>query len=173
MKHPIRAFLLTATAALALCTSAFAKSGFEIGIGANYWYSLDDAVDKSFDDNGLGYMISTRINIADYLSIGLELERSPDNFIALEKEMYAPSAHLILGDWIYVGLGAGTYYYDGDFYDDYWYNLRAGIKLQLLPSIVLDINANYRMDSWKDMGTVKNDIDTDNVIAGAAIRLAF
>jgi hypothetical protein len=172
MKHSLPSLFLLA--ALALCApGAVRASGFEIGIGANYWYSLDDAVDKSFDDEGLGYMISSRIMFTDYLGIGLELERSPDNFIALEEEMYAPAAYAILGDWIYLGLGIGTYYYDGDFYDDTWYALRAGFKFHLGPNLVLDINANYRMDKWKDMGTVKDDIDTDNVIAGAALRLAF
>ena len=173
MKHSLPSLFLLAALALCAPGAARAAAGFEIGLGANYWYSLDDAVEKSYDNKGLGYMISSRIMFSDYLGVGLELERSPDHVIALEEELYAPAAYLIIGNWIYAGLGIGTYYYDGDFYDDTWYALRAGIKFNLFPHLVLDINANYRMDKWKDMGHVKDDIDTDNVIAGAALRLAF
>lgn len=146
----------------------------EVGVGANYWYSLDDAVDNSFDEDGLGWLVSTRFMFTDYLGLGFELERSPDNFIQFDEPMYSPSAWAILGNGLYAAIGIGTYYYDGDFYSDCWYALRAGFKIPIFTdAIVLDINANYRCDSWKDIGDVKDEIDTDNVILGAALRLVF
>lgn len=163
--------ILFLVAGLVLPVSA---AHIEVGVGANYWYALDDAIDQSFDEDGLGWLVSTRFMFTDYLGIGLELERSPDNFIQFDEPMYSPAAYLILGNGIYAAIGVGTYYYDGDFYSDCWYALRAGLKIPLfVDAIVLDINANYRCDSWKDIGDAKDEIDTDNVILGAAIRLVF
>ena len=169
-----RATFVAALAALCMAApAAFASGGVEIGVGANYWYSLKDAVHEDFDEDGLGWMISTRWMWTDYVGIGLELERSPDNFVELEKEMYAPSAHLIVGKGLYLGLGVGCYYYDGDFYEDTWYNLRAGVKVEVIPHIFLDINANYRADSFSELKGAKGDIDGETVTAGAAIRIGF
>lgn len=145
---------------------------FEAGVGANYWYSLKDAVDKSFDEDGLGWMISTRWMWTRYLGLGFELERSPDNFVLLEKEMYAPSVHLVVGNGIYAGLGVGWYYYDGDFYQDEWYNVRAGLKLRFLDPFIIDINVNYRADAFDKVEEAK-DADSESLTLGGAIRFAF
>ena len=51
-------------------------SNFQIGVGANYWMALEDAVDESFDEDGLGWMISARYMATPYFGFGLELERS-------------------------------------------------------------------------------------------------
>lgn len=156
-------------------SSASARAGsFEIGVGANYWHSLKDAITidsgEKFDEDGLGWMISTRWMWNDYMGLGIEVEQSPDSYVALEEKMYAPSAHLIIGKGIYLGFGAGTYYYDGDFYSDPWYNLRLGIKMNLLPFLALDLNANYRTDSFNKLDNVK-DVDSESLTFGAAVRL--
>ena len=84
--------------ALAVPTlQAAAESNFQIGVGANYWVALEDAVDESFDEDGLGWMISSRYMFTPYFGLGLELERSPDNYIALEEPIYCPALYLILG----------------------------------------------------------------------------
>ena len=120
--------------ALAVPTlQAAAESNFQIGVGANYWVALEDAVDESFDEDGLGWMISSRYMFTPYFGLGLELERSPDNYIALEEPIYCPALYLILGKVIYAGLGVGTYFYDGDFIEDAFYALRAGLALEMLP----------------------------------------
>jgi hypothetical protein len=160
--------------ALAVPTlQAAAESNFQIGVGANYWVALEDAVDESFDEDGLGWMISSRYMFTPYFGLGLELERSPDNYIALEEPIYCPALYLILGKEIYAGVGVGTYFYDGDFIEDAFYALRAGLALEMLPSLVVDINCNYRVDKWSGIKSVADDIDTDNVIIGAAVRIKF
>ena len=87
-KRPTRrSALLAALLALALAVpplQAEDGSNFQIGVGANYWVALDDAVDESFDEDGLGWMISTRYMATPYFGFGLELERSPDNYVALK-----------------------------------------------------------------------------------------
>lgn len=170
-----KTFILSALVALTLLPiSTYAKSGgFEIGVGANYWYSVEDAIDKEFDEDGLGWMLSTRWMFTDYIGLGFEFERSPDNFIALEDPMYAPSAHLIVGDKLYIGFGVGCYYYDGDFYENEWYNVRAGIKIELLPSVMIDFNVNYRADDFDEIEDLDKNIDAETLVFGGAVRFAF
>lgn len=170
MKKTISTALLAL--GLAVCLPAATEaSGFEVGVGANYWYSLKDAVDNSFDEDGLGWMISTRWMFTDYLGLGFELERSPDNFVLLDKPMYAPSAHLIVGSGLYLGLGVGCYYYDGDFYENEWYNLRLGIKMKIIDPVVIDLNVNYRADSFDEVEDVVDNLDSQSLTLGAAIRI--
>lgn len=171
----LRSCLTAGLAVLALTAARVnaADSNFQIGVGANYWVAVEDAFDESFDKDGLGWLISTRYMATPYFGIGLEVERSPDNFIQLDKPIYCPAAYVILGKSLYAALGVGTYYYDGDFYSDVFYALRAGIAIEIIPQIILDINANYRVDKWSSIRDVDDDIDTDNVILGAALRLMF
>lgn len=172
----MRKFIIAAIAATLFVAEAMAASGggFEIGAGATYWYSIHEATDQKFDRDGLGWMISSRLPLSEFFSIGLEVEQSPENFVFLEKHLYLPSAYAILGNGVYAGLGVGTYYYDGDFYGDVWYALRAGFKVPLIPnSLVLDVNVNYRVENWDDMKDITDKIDTDTLMIGAALRLVF
>lgn len=169
MKKALATILLTAFAALTV--PAVHAGGFEIGVGANYWHSMKDAVSDSFDRDGLGWMATSKIMFNGW-GIGLELEESPDNFVALEEPVYYPAAYVIVGGNIYAALGIGTYYYDGDFIDDTWYSFRVGLETPvLLPCMVLDLNLNYRVEKWSEMDT--KDFDSDKIIIGAALRLAF
>ena len=51
--------------------------------------------------------------------------------------------------------------------------MRAGLIMELLPSLYLDINANYRFDQLNKIRDEFSEIDTDNVTLGAAMRLEF
>ena len=172
----MRKLIIVALAATLFVTEAMAAygSGFEIGAGATYWYSIHEATDQKFDRDGLGWMISSRLPLSDFFAIGLEVEQSPKNFVFLEKHLYLPAAYAIIGNGIYAGLGVGTYYYDGDFYGDVWYALRAGFKVPLISdSLVLDVNVNYRAENWDDMKDITDKVDTDTLMIGAALRLVF
>ena len=172
----MRKAVLAAFAALFTFGAAQAAStgGLELGLGANYWYSIDEARDKSFDRDGLGWMISSRIPLSDIFSLGLEIEQSPDNFVFLDERLYLPAAYAILGNSLYIGFGIGNYYYDGDFYGDVWYALRAGFKIPILvPGLMLDVNVNYRVEDWDRMKDAKDDIGSDTLMIGAAIRFVF
>ncbi len=173
----MRKFAIAAIAVSMAVTEALAAyrgAGFELGAGATYWYSIDEAKDQSFDRDGLGWMLSSRIPLSDFFAIGLEVEQSPDNFVFLDKHLYLPSAYAILGDGIYGAIGLGTYYYDGDFYGDVWYALRAGFKVPILAnSLVLDVNVNYRVENWDGIKDATDNVDTDTLMIGAALRLVF
>ena len=158
---------------LAMAPATYAKS-VEIGGGATYWYSIDEAKDKSFDRDGLAYSVSGEIFLSDYLAIALELEKMPEDFVFLEKDMYLPAAYAILGDGIFLGVGVGAYYYDGEFVGDPWYALRGGFKIPFFSgAVVLDINVNYRTENWDDIKDAKENVGTETLMVGAALRLAF
>lgn len=172
----MRKFVLAALAASLMAADAMAGYGgdFELGVGATYWYSIDEAKDKSFDRDGLGWLISSRFPLSKAFAIGIEVEQSPDNFVFLDERLYLPSAYALIGDGIYCGLGIGTYYYDGDFYGDVWYALRAGFKVPLVGrALVLDVNVNYRVEDWDGIKDADDDVDTDTLMVGAALRLVF
>ena len=174
-RHYSFAVLFAAVLLAALPGTAPAGNNFEIGIGANYWYSIEEAKDNDFDRDGLGWMVSGRIFLSDFFSIGLELEQAPKNFLFIEDDdLYMPAAYALIGNILYAGLGIGDYYYDGDFSGEVWYALRAGFKIPLITrSLVLDVNVNYRVDDWEGIKKAKDDIDGDTLMVGAALRLAF
>ncbi len=80
---------------------------------------------------------------------------------------------LLVGTWIYAAGGIGVYYSDGDFADDPFFVLRAGLNLELLPSLYFDFNVNCRFETWDDLQESESNIDTDTVMLGAALRLGF
>ena len=59
------------------------------------------------------------------------------------------------------------------FSKDPFFVLRAGLNLELLPSLFFDFNVNYRFEEWKDLQDRDTRIDSDTVMLGAALRFAF
>ena len=59
------------------------------------------------------------------------------------------------------------------FADNPFYVLRAGLNLELLPTLYIDINGNYRVESFDKIKDAEDDIDTDVITLGAAARLEF
>lgn len=155
--------------------SAYAVD-LQLGVGAHYWRTLDDIKDGGqFDDDGVAYMATVQLGWNDFVKFEGDLEVFPDGFAGTEDSAYAPQAYLIVGSTIYAGLGVGTVY-SSDFEDDVtdpFYVLRAGLNLELLPNIFLDVNANYHFLEWEEIEGVEDDIDSDTVILGAAVRVAI
>lgn len=148
-----------------------AQAEFRLGVGANYWKAVDDVDDDDFDEDGLSWILTSQFGLTDLAKLELAVERYDDGFAGADEEVYAPQAFLLLGSTIYIGAGIGWYYYDDEFSDDPFYALRAGLDLELLPSIYLDINANYRFADWEELDG--DDINGDTVTLGAAVRLEF
>ncbi len=145
-----------------------------LGVGANYWRTIDDIdATEEFDEDGLSWVASLQFELASYSKLELAVEWFEAGFGGATKDIYAPQAFLILGKGLYVGAGIGGYYTDGDFAEDPFYALRAGFDVEILPSIYLDVNANYRFETWDDLSEEGKDIDTDTVTFGAALRVSF
>lgn len=145
-----------------------AESGHRLGAGVNYWIAVED-LDDEFEEEGLSYYASYQFK-ADLIGIQLDLEVDPDRFT---ETAYAPQVHLVLGGTLYVAAGIGIYNMDNEWADDPFYSFKAGLDLELLPNLRLDINANYRFNDTADLNDDTRDIDTDTVFLGAALRFGF
>ncbi len=154
--------------ALGFSAARAEDGGHRIGAGVNYWVALED-LDNDFDDSGLSYLVSYQYR-AGLLGIQLDAEYLADLFA---EDAYAPAAYIVLGGALYAAAGAGIYNYDGEWADDPFFALKAGLDLELLPNIYLDIGASYRFDSGVDLDDAIDDIDTDTVFLGAAVRLGL
>ena len=142
-----------------------------VGAGFHYWQTIDDIDLDDIDEDGISWLISYKSVQNGLLHIVAELEFLPDNFAGAADQVYAPEVFLIVGQGLYAGLGTGIYFTDGDFADKPFFVLRAGVDLELLPSIFLDVNANYRFDDWDAISSVHDDVDTDTVTLGASVRI--
>ena len=85
--------------------------------------------------------------------------------------LYQPQAYVLIGGLIYGGAGIGIGYFDGDWFDNPFYALRAGVDLPL-GSLHLDVNANYRFLSTNALQSL-NESDLDSVTFGAIVRFSL
>jgi hypothetical protein len=152
---------------------AAAEIHHRIGLGAHYWVALDDINVTDVDEDGLSYYLTYQLCPAGMLKFEFDVEMMPDGYGGSDDDVYAPQAYAILGGGIYAGIGVGTYYTDGDFSSDPFFALKAGLDLHILPFVHLDINANYRFEDWDDISDVPEDISSDTITLGAALRLQF
>lgn len=152
---------------------ALAASGdhHRIGGGANYWVTLEDIEldDKNFDEEGVSYFLSYQF-WPTLLGVELDLELLPDRF---GETALAPAAYLLFGRAVYVGAGIGIIHSDGEFAEEPFFALRAGLNLELIPGLYADLNANYRFNDSTELKDEERNIDTDTVFLGAALRVAF
>lgn len=157
-------------ASLFLLPAAWAAdAAHRLGAGANYWVAIDDIDIDDIDDNGLSYYASYQYR-PTLIGIEADVEFLPDMF---GKDAIAPAAYFVLGKAIYAAAGIGIINFDGEWADDPFYSFKAGLDLEVLPSLFLDISACYRFNSQFDFEDSMHKIDTDTVFLGAAARIGF
>lgn len=142
-----------------------------LGVGGNYWKTLDDIdlKNRSVDEDGFSFA-ATYQYWAGLFGLEVDLEFLPDRF---GDDALAPQAFVLVGRGLYAGLGAGIVYSDSEFAESPFLALKAGINLEILPGIYADIYANYRFNDTKDIDNEDTDIDTDTVFLGAALRFVL
>jgi hypothetical protein len=170
-RRSLAVLAISGFAILVLAATAF--GGGRIGAGVHYWKTLDDIDLGDIDESGVSWVITYQYGAPSLLKFQADLEIFPKKFAGFQENALAPEALIILGKSIYAGAGIGTYYSDGEFADSPFYLLRAGLDLEIVPMLFLDVNANYRFEHWNNIGQTLEDIDTDVITLGAALRLAF
>lgn len=153
-------------AAALLAVPSVNAGSSRLGGGVNYWTSIDDIDTDNIDDSGFGYVITYQ-NKSEALGLGLDFEILPDRF---GDEAYAPQAYLTLGKAIYAGAGIGIVYSNEDFAEDPFYSFRAGLDLEIVPNVSLDLYGQYRFESQSQLEDDDTNIDTDTVFLGAGLR---
>ena len=151
-----------------LASAPAADQAHRIGGGVNYWVALDD-LDSDFDEEGLSYLATYQYR-PTLVGFQADVEFLPDLF---GEDAIAPAAYLLVGSAIYAAAGAGILNVDGEWADEPFFALKAGLDLELLPSIYLDISASYRFNYGIDLDDAVDEIDTDTVFLGAGLRLGF
>ena len=157
-------------ALLLLLPATMARSGeHRLGGGVNYWVALEDLDEDDVDEDGVSYLFSYQY-MMDWIGIELDVELLPDRF---GEDAVAPAAWFLLGETLYAGAGVGIANYDGDFADEPFFALRAGLNLEVLPSLYADLSVNYRFNDEADLEDDDRNIDTDTLFLGAAVRFSL
>jgi len=160
---------LTVLILLLLSCAIPALAEHRIGGGVNYWVALDDIHVDDIDENGLSYLVSYQYYLT-LIGLQADVEFLPDLF---GEDAIAPAVYLTVGSGIYGAAGVGIINQDGEFADDPFFALKAGLNLEVLPKIFLDISGSYRFNSTIKVEDAVDDIDTDTIFLGAAIRMGF
>ena len=163
--------VLLAALLLALPGHSFGEVKHHVGVGAQYWTTVDDIDVDEIDEDGFSWLVSYQLEAAALLRFEIDVELLPEDFRGAPDTVLAPQGYIVIGSGIYAAAGIGVYYTDGDFADEPFYALRAGLNVELLPGINVDINANYRFEDWDEFDT--GNIDTDTILAGAYVRIAL
>ena len=157
-------------ALLLLLPATMARSGeHRLGGGVNYWVALEDLDEDDVDEDGFSYLFSYQY-MMDWVGVELDVELLPDRF---DEDAVAPAAWFLLGKTLYAGAGIGIANYDGDFADEPFFALRAGLNLEVLPSLYADLSVNYRFNDEADLEDDDRNIDTDTLFLGAAVRFSL
>lgn len=144
----------------------------QIGIGAQYWRTVND-LHKSFDRGGVSWMLTYQRTLSRLFALQTDLEWFPSGFGGVDKTIYAPQGFILFGGSLYAGMGIGILYADGHFNDKPYYALRAGFDMEILPTVHLDINFNYQFSEWEKIKTLEEDLSSDTIFMGAAVRIEF
>ena len=162
--------LLIVSLVLAVALAAPAQAGQRIGGGVHYLKTLGDIKDTpEFDDNAFGFLASYQYATAMFKVEG-DVEWILD-YGGSSNALIQPQAYLLLGDMIYGGAGIGIGYFDGEWWSDPFYALRAGVDFTL-GGLDLDAYALYRFldtEVFEDFGTQ----DLDSITFGALIRFSI
>ncbi len=145
------------------------RAELRLGGGVNYWVALEDIDLDEIEEDGFSYVLSLQLR-NPMAGLGVDAEMMPERY---GDDAYSGLAYVILGRGIYAAAGIGINYVDGEFAEEPFYALRAGVDLEILSSLRLDIYATYRFQDTADLKGDDTDIDTDTVFLGAALRLAF
>lgn len=166
------ALLLLSCATLAPHSASAAEN--TLGAGIHYWRTVDDLRDQgigNIDRKGTSGVLSYQHFPGGALGWEVDLEYFDKGFSGSTEEAYAPQVYLVLGHHFYAAVGIGTTISSGlqKNPSDPFYAGRLGISLLLLPSVSLDVNANYRANTFNGLGDAK----TDTVTLGALLRFTL
>ena len=163
--------LVACLASLSWTPTAMAE--VRIGGGIHYWTALGDIEvdDVDINESGTSFLASLQWVPDGLFKFEGNVEYFTEGFGGGDAGAIAPQAFVLLGSGLYGGLGVGITYNDEleDEFSDPFYTARVGLDIEILPSIHLDINANYIFNAFSDI----DGADEDSITLGAIGRLAL
>ena len=170
MKRYLSVMILTFLLLIAGGAADDAECGHRIGGGIHYLRTLGSIKDNpEWDPNSVGFMVSYQYVFGSVRLEG-DLEWVPD-YGGSDKTLFQPQAWLLLGKMIYLSAGIGGSYIDGDWFDNPFYGLRAGVNLTLI-GVNFDGFTSYRFQSSNVFENIDED-DLDALTFGVLVRVEF
>lgn len=168
---------LLIAAAIAFPAGPAEAAQHRIGVGANYWKTIESLDDEGIgnigqiDDSGVAEVASYQFWPQGLVGFEIAVEHFPEGFGGSTHDAWSPQVYVTLGHGLYGGVGVGVTNssdFDGNWSDPF-YAAKLGFNIGLLPHIALDVYGNYRFDAWSEL----NDANTDTVFLGAQVRITF
>jgi hypothetical protein len=166
---PLTAMLLLA--GLLAASGAAAAAEHRLGIGQLYWRSLDDIGEVGLEEDGVAPFLTYQYVPEGIFRLELDVEYYGDGFAGSDSAAYSPVGFVLVELGLYAGVGMGVTVSDGlsDNVSDPFYAARVGWDFTVLPRLHVDVNVNYRANTFEGL----EDYDRDSLTVGAAARVAF
>ncbi|MCH9650013.1 MAG: hypothetical protein K0U98_17385 [Deltaproteobacteria bacterium] len=165
--------------ALFLLPTSVAQAGeHSLGLGVEYWKTVDGFPDSgtfdNLDEDGQSFLLSYQYKPAGLIRFELDLEYFDSGFAGSSDTAVAPQAFVLVGaGGLYGGIGIGVTISDGlsDDISDPFYMGRVGFQFSLLGTLKLDLHATYRFDAFSELEGISFSSDTYTLGAAARFRL--
>ncbi len=143
-----------------------------IGGGLRYNVGIGSFSDIDFDRGYLSYLVSAKYQFPGLLAAEVTLDYYPGGKDV--DYIIRPSAAVLLGDFINVGLGITSAYHKGgedsrSGWGDLGYQLQAGLQLPLTSRLWLNADAYYFLQDLKEI----KDFKSDYITLGARLHVRF
>ncbi len=156
-----------ALAALAVCVTPIHNAyALSVGGGVHYLRNLGEIEDNGYEANSFSIIGSVQFPLA-MLKLEADVEYMFD-LMGTDEAAWLPQAYALVGGMIYGGVGIGIVNFDGEWADDPFYNLRAGVNLPL-SSMSLDLYATYQFWNDEQLEDLTGD-DLDSITFAGVLR---
>jgi len=166
-RHSVIGIALAAMMLPALAGNALA--GASLGAGVHYLHNLGEIEESGFENNSYS-VLGSLLWSGPMLKFEAQLEYMFD-MMGTDEGAFLPQAYALIGGMIYGGLGIGLVNFDGEWADNPFYNLRAGVNLPL-GGLGLDAYATYQFWSDDQLEDLTGD-DLDSITFAAVLRFGM
>ncbi len=146
-----------------------AHAGASLGAGVHYLHNLGEIQASGYEENSFSVLGSLLFG-GPMISFEAQLEYMFD-LMGTDEGAFLPQAYVLVGGLIYGGLGIGVVHFDGEWADDPFYNLRAGVNLPL-GGLGLDAYATYQFWNNDQLEDLTGD-DLDSITFAAVLRFGM
>jgi hypothetical protein len=157
--------------AAAMAAPAQGQSESLVGVGVHSWRTVSDLRSEGFGDirrSGVSYLASYQYRPGPLLRLELDGEYFPKGFGGSAHSATSPQAFVLVGGFIYGGVGIGTIY-SSSFSNNFsspFYVARVGLDIHPLPRLHIDVNGNYDFHAFNEL----KGVNTGTVTLGALVR---
>lgn len=158
-----------------LCAPRVWAGEHSLGLGWQFWRTVDGlpgAGDvEDVEDDGSSLVASYQYKPAGLFKFEIDVEYFEDGFAGSTDTAIAPQAFVLVGGFVYGGVGVGVTISDGleDEVSDPYFMARLGLEFDLLGPLSVDLHATYRFDDWEGLEGI--DLNTDTYTLGAVARI--